>query len=60
MNATEVATGVKKKAVARDIGKRDIGKKDIAAAAASLAAGGMDFAGAEGRCGSLGPAIFVT
>jgi hypothetical protein len=55
MNATEVATGVEKKAVARDKGKRD-----IAAAAASLAAGGMDFAGAEGQCGSLERAIFVT
>ncbi|HWW96362.1 MAG TPA: hypothetical protein VNY74_01635 [Edaphobacter sp.] len=55
MNATEVATAVEKKAVERDIGKRD-----IAAAAASLAAGGMGFEGAEGRCGSLGPGICVT
>ena len=54
MNATEVATAEEKKAVARDIGKRD-----IAAAAENLAAGGMGFAGAEGRCGSLEPAICV-
>ena len=52
MNATEVATAVEKKAVERDIGKRD-----IAAAMESLAAGGMDFEGAEGRCGSSGLAI---
>ena len=43
-----------KKAVARDKGKAD-----IAAAVGSLAAGGMGFAGVEGRCGSLGPAICV-
>ena len=54
MNATEVATAAEKKAVARDKGKRD-----IAVAAVSLAVGGMGFAGAEGRCGSSGPAICV-
>ena len=55
MSATEVATVAEKKAVARDKGRAD-----IAAAVASLAAGGMGFAGVEGRCGSLGPAICVT
>ncbi len=55
MNATEVATAVEKKAVARDKGKRD-----IAVAAESLAVGGMGFAAGEGRCGSLGPAICAT
>jgi len=54
MNATEVAAAVEKKAAARDIGKKDI----AAAAVGNLAAGGMGFAGAEGRCGSLGPGIF--
>jgi len=44
MNAIEVATAVEKKAV-----ERDKGKTDDAAAAESLAAGGMDFEGAEGR-----------
>ena len=39
--------------------ERDIGKKDIAAVAESLAAGGMGFVGAEGRCGSSEPAICV-
>ena len=52
MNATEVATAVEKKAVAKDKGKRD-----IAAAAENLAAGGMGFAGVEGRCGFLERAI---
>ena len=52
MNATEVATAAEKKAV-----ERDIGKTDIAVAVESLAAGGMGFEGAEGRCGSLEPAI---
>jgi hypothetical protein len=52
MNVTEVAMAVEKKAVARDIGKRD-----IAAAAGSLAAGGMGFEGAAGRCGSSERAI---
>ena len=42
---------VEKKTVARDKGKAD-----IAAAVGSLAAGGMGFAGVEGRCGSLEPA----
>ena len=56
MNATEVATAVEKKAVVRDTGKRDI----AAAAVENLAAGGMGFAGAEGRCGSLGPGICAT
>jgi hypothetical protein len=55
MNATEVVTAVEKKAVARDTEKRD-----IAAAVESLAAGGMGFAGVEGRCGSLGLAICAT
>ena len=55
MNTTEVATAVEKKAVVRDTGKRDIS----AAAVENLAAGGMGFAGVEGRCGSLAPAIFV-
>ena len=54
MNATEVATAEEKKAVVRDKGKAD-----IAAAVESLAAGGMGFAGAEGRCGSLARAICV-
>ena len=52
MSATEVATVAEKKAVERDKGKRD-----IAAAVESLAAGGMGFAGAEGRCGFLERAI---
>ena len=57
MNTTEVATAVEKKAVVRDTGKRDI----AAAAVENLAAaGGMGFAGAEGQCGSLEPAICVT
>ena len=56
MNTTEVATAVEKRAVARDTGKRDI----AAAAVENLAeAGGMGFAGVEGRCGSLAPAICV-
>jgi hypothetical protein len=55
MNISEVSAA-EKKAV-----ERDIGKTDIAAAAVSLAVGGMGFeAGAEGRCGSLEPAICVT
>jgi hypothetical protein len=54
MNATEVATAVEEKAV-----ERDKGKTDDAAAVESLAAGGMDFEGAGGRCGSLGLAICV-
>jgi hypothetical protein len=54
MNATEVAAAVEKKAV-----ERDKGKADIAAAEGSLAAGGMGFAGVEGRCGFLAPAICV-
>ena len=53
MNATEVATVPEKKAVARDKGKADI----AAAAVETMAAGGMGFAGAEGQCGSLAPAI---
>ena len=56
MNATEVAAAVEKRAVVRDTGKRDI----AAAAGENLAAGGMDFGGAEGRCGSSGPAIVST
>jgi hypothetical protein len=52
MSATGVATVAEKKAVARDKGKRD-----IAVAVENLAAGGMGFAGVEGRCGSSGPAI---
>ena len=59
MNATEVATVAEKKAVARDNIRKDKGKADIAAAVVSLAAGGMGFAGVEGRCGSLGPGICV-
>ena len=59
MNATEVATVAEKKAVVRDNITKDKGKADIAAAAGNLAAGGMGFAGVEGRCGSLGPAICV-
>jgi hypothetical protein len=56
MNTTEVATAVEKKAVVRDTGKRDI----AAAAVENLAAaGGTGFAGVEGRCGSLAPAICV-
>jgi hypothetical protein len=55
MNATEVSTAAEENAVERDIGKRD-----IAAAVGNLAAGGMGFEGAEGRCGSLGPAICAT
>jgi hypothetical protein len=54
MNISEVSTAVEKKAV-----ERDKGKADIAAAVVSLAAGGMGFAGGEGRCGSSGPAIYV-
>jgi hypothetical protein len=53
MKATEVAAAVEKKAVARGIGKRDI----AAAAVENLAAGGMGFAGVEGRCGSSEPGI---
>jgi hypothetical protein len=53
MNTTEVAT-VEKKAVVRDTGTIN------EVALATLAEGGMAFAGdAEGRCDSLGPAIFV-
>ncbi len=52
MNATEVSTAAEKNAVERDIGKRD-----IAAAVGNLAAGSMGFEGAEGQCGSSGPAI---
>jgi hypothetical protein len=55
MNATEVAAAVEKKAVVRDTGKRDI----AAAAVENMAAGGMGFAGVEGRCGFLAPAICV-
>jgi hypothetical protein len=56
MNATEGATVAEKKAVAKDKGKADI----AAAAVENMAAGGMVFAGVEGRCGSLEPAICVT
>jgi hypothetical protein len=61
MNTTEVATAVEKKAVVRDNIIEDKGKRDIAAAAVEnlAAAGGMGFAGVEGRCGSLAPAICV-
>jgi hypothetical protein len=55
MNATEVATVAEKKAVAKDKGKAD-----IAAAVENMAAGGMGFAGVEGRCDSSGPAICAT
>jgi hypothetical protein len=54
MNISEVSTAAEKKAI-----ERDKGKTDIAAAVVSLAAGGMGFAGVEGRCGSLEPAICV-
>jgi hypothetical protein len=54
MNAIEVAAVAEKRAVARDKGKRD-----IAAAVENLAAGGMDFADAEGQCGSSGQVICV-
>jgi len=55
MNISEVAAAEKKAA------ERDKGKADTAVAMGSLAAAGMDtdFAGVEGRCGSLGPAICV-
>ena len=56
MNATEVATAVEKKAVVRDTGKRDIA---AAAVENMAAAGGMYFAGVEGRCGFLAPALCV-
>jgi hypothetical protein len=53
MSISEVAAAEKKAA------ERDQGKADTAGAMGSLVAGmGTDFAaGAEGRCGSLGPAI---
>ncbi|HTC74496.1 MAG TPA: hypothetical protein VK684_02890 [Edaphobacter sp.] len=52
MNGTEVSTAAEKNAV-----ERDKGKSGIAAAVENLAAGGMGFAGVEGRCGSLERAI---
>jgi hypothetical protein len=60
MNATEVSAAAEKKTVERDDITKDKGKADIAAAVANLAAGGMGFAGVEGRCAFLARVICAT